>query len=623
MGKQQVNTGRGSQTVNTNNVWDRIVGIEENIGIGEGVGIKTRVEQVESSLAQKAKKDDFYKGQGKSSGFKISIIDDDGNSAFLTNLKPLLDARGLKCDVAVNIGYVDTALESKMTSTQLKQLVAEGYGILNHGWQHNGPETQTLSDLETFAALEKAKFEEWGLPGYEYYVYPGVMTVGNLSLKNTLKTWYKCNFCNTDAPYNSVPIDTMEINRMQLPKTSANLVTARDYLNKCYRENKYAVLFIHSKDLTDGQYTATLLDEIIAKGWTITPVKTVIDEQRNVIELGNKGGSHFYLDQNGNVEFSQKNPRVIFDNTIRASITDYPVDCVTRQIVSFNTIPDMPTTETGTLDTYRFSSSDEKYAYQKFRKYNSNEQWFRRWDVSGSTWQPWVRYSVITEKAPRPFEIFDDFVYQTLTDVNTPWKLNKGTSGTAPAILSGERGVVRLVTGGITGGLLADNGSQIVCAVPVQSDSKNLVVEARLYVNNISGISVNFGLTDDVNLEEPFEIGVGNAITSNATNACCFVYDDGADTKQWFACAVKNDVDDSGNSSTGIAPTNNGYKTLRIEVSTAGTTVTFYVDGVLVKTLNNVGITSNVNMYATVVANATTTTVRNVGVDYILVSHDR
>lgn len=610
----------------------------EEIGSGGGSGADPQLrsefegfkEGISSQLAQsetklESIKTDLTKGKKNTTGFKILLIDDDGNIAFLTKLKPLLDARGLKCDVAINIGFVDDGVTAeKLTGAQLQQFQSEGYGIINHGWKHNGPETQTLEDLQKFADLEKAKFEQYGFNGYEYYVYPGVMTVGNLTVKNVLKQYYKCNFCNTDAPYNTIPLDTMEINRMQLPKSASNLVTARDYLYKCYRENQLAVLFIHSKDLTDTQYTATLLDEIIANGWKITPVKQVIDEQRNIIELGNKGSSHFYLDQNGNAEFSQMNPTIIFDDTIRAKITDYRANCITHQIVRYNTIADMPTPQTGTLETYRFSFADEKYGYQKFRAYDNEDQWIRRYDAVNNVWMPWFKYKIESlDKKPRPFEIFDDFVYQTLTDVNTPWKLNKGTSGVSPSILNGERGVVRLATGGIAGGLLATNGSQIVCAVPVQPDSKNLVVESRLYVNNISGISVNFGLTDDTILEEPFEIGAGNVITSNASNACCFVYDDDANTKQWFACSVKNDADDSGNGTTGIAPTNNGYKTLRIEVNSSGTIATFYVDGVLVKTLNNVGVAPSVNLYATVVANATSNISRNVGIDYILISHDR
>ncbi|MFA6645332.1 MAG: hypothetical protein WCS76_03100, partial [Bacilli bacterium] len=80
------------------------------------------------------------------------------------------------------------------------------------------------------------------------------------------------------------------------------------------------------------------------------------------------------------------------------------------------------------------------------------------------------------------FVVFDDFNYQTLTEADTPWILNKGSDGTAadPAIASGERGKI-VLTAGAGDGSTAQDGSQIVCAVPVQADSGNLVFETRLH----------------------------------------------------------------------------------------------------------------------------------------------
>jgi hypothetical protein len=222
------------------------------------------------------------------------------------------------------------------------------------------------------------------------------------------------------------------------------------------------------------------------------------------------------------------------------------------------------------------------------------------------------------------FTIFDDFVYQTLTEVNTPWILNKGTDDTAldPAIYSRERGAIRFVTGN-TSGAIADDGSQIACYVPVQADSGGLVVETKLRIlNSLATVSVNFGLTDVNTLEEPFSIS-GADITSVASDACCFVFDTDATEQKWFACAVDSDVDDSGNGSTGIAPVADTHQTLRIEVSSDGNIVHFYIDGVIVKTLTNAGISPSVNLYATVCVNTTTTSSRTVEIDYLYISHNR
>jgi hypothetical protein len=222
------------------------------------------------------------------------------------------------------------------------------------------------------------------------------------------------------------------------------------------------------------------------------------------------------------------------------------------------------------------------------------------------------------------FVVFDDFNYQTLTEADTPWILNKGSDGTAadPAIAADERGKI-VLTAGAGDGSTAEDGSQIVCAVPVQADSGNLVFETRLHINTaITGLSVIAGFTDVTTLEEPATIATAT-ITTNASDMAAFVYDDGATSKTWHAIACDGNTDDTGNATTGSAPVADTYQTLRIEVSADGATIKFYVDGVLKKTLSGAaGVSPDVNLYATVCICGTGETA-TVDVDYIYVGHDR
>jgi hypothetical protein len=222
------------------------------------------------------------------------------------------------------------------------------------------------------------------------------------------------------------------------------------------------------------------------------------------------------------------------------------------------------------------------------------------------------------------FVVFDDFNYQTLTEADTPWILNKGSDGTAadPAIAADERGKI-VLTAGAGDGSTAEDGSQIVCAVPVQADSGNLVFETRLHINTaITGLSVIAGFTDVSTLEEPATIATAT-ITTNASDMAAFVYDDGATTKEWYAVACDGNTDDTGNATTTSAPVADTYQTLRIEVSADGATIKFYVDGVLKKTLSGAaGVSPDVNLYATVCICGTGETA-TVDVDYIYVGHDR
>lgn len=230
-----------------------------------------------------------------------------------------------------------------------------------------------------------------------------------------------------------------------------------------------------------------------------------------------------------------------------------------------------------------------------------------------------------SKKPSQKFEIFDDFMYQTITEADTPWIFNKGNDAQAtdPTIVAdAERGVIRLTTGN-NSGTLSDDGSQLVCAVPVQADSGGLVFEARLKINTaVTAVSVNVGLTDSTSLEEPFTIS-GSTITANADDAACFVYDTAQTTDQWMACSVDSTTVDEDSDLTGIAPVADTYQTLRIEIEPDGNTIQFYINGLLVRTLTVAGITPSVNLYATIIANATTTTSKVVDVDYVYVAHNR
>ena len=214
--------------------------------------------------------------------------------------------------------------------------------------------------------------------------------------------------------------------------------------------------------------------------------------------------------------------------------------------------------------------------------------------------------------------VFDDFNSQ-LTEAASPWILNSGADAQAidPAIVAAENGIIRLVTGDADG-TVANDGSQFVMAMPVQTDSGGFVAECRIRIATaITAVSVNFGLTDSQSLEEPFTIATAT-VTSTATDAACFTFDDGATAKEWHGLAVDTDTEDTGNASLSIGPVADTFQTLAMVVSNDGADVHFYVDGVLALSLTGAaGCGADVALYATVIANATTTTSKTVDVDWI------
>ena len=223
------------------------------------------------------------------------------------------------------------------------------------------------------------------------------------------------------------------------------------------------------------------------------------------------------------------------------------------------------------------------------------------------------------------FEIYDDFIQQTLTEADTPWILNSGTDPQAidPAISAAECGVL-LMTTGDDDGTTAVDATQIVGHIPVQADSGGLVFETRLHINTaITNVSIFAGLTDVTTLEEPFS-NAADVLTSNADDACGFLYDTSATTDEWWMTAVDGGVDDSGCATLGTAPVADVYQKLRMEVSADGATINFYIDGTLEDTLSaDTGVSPDVNLYPTVIVCGDGAASKTVDVDYIYCGHNR
>ena len=169
-----------------------------------------------------------------------------------------------------------------------------------------------------------------------------------------------------------------------------------------------------------------------------------------------------------------------------------------------------------------------------------------------------------------------------------------------------ENGHLYLVTGN-NSGAAADDASQIIYNLPLQADQGGQrAVEFWLHIDTaITGCKVVVGLTDSVALEEPASIAAG-VITITATDCALLVYDSNATTLEWQAVAADGGAADAGNGQLTVptAPVANTDQKIRIEVSTDGATIRYYIDGTLVHTLTgDVGVSPDVNLYATIYPN--------------------
>jgi hypothetical protein len=225
---------------------------------------------------------------------------------------------------------------------------------------------------------------------------------------------------------------------------------------------------------------------------------------------------------------------------------------------------------------------------------------------------------------PQDYAIdFDDFLGDSLHGY---YSGAKGTDaqGVAPTVET--TGALRA-----KGHMLMTCGDTIVVAESISSLTKGLnyrpsygtiYMKTAIVLDAITNVSINVGFSDTLattTLEEPFSIS-GTTITSNATDAVCFVFDT-AQTNDFFHCqGVKADVD-TAILNTGIAPVANTTVILEIEIDTAGH-AKYWINNVLVGTVAN-AVTATALLTPIFTIMARTTAVRTLYADYLFITQTR
>lgn len=226
---------------------------------------------------------------------------------------------------------------------------------------------------------------------------------------------------------------------------------------------------------------------------------------------------------------------------------------------------------------------------------------------------------MLAQSSPKVF--LDDF---DGTALKPGWTTVKGSNGSCAlaAIASLPNGCIRLTTGADAGGTMALNGTQIAGELNWRPDVGGLATEFRVKMNAVTNVAVFVGLTDQVAaLEMPFELGAGDALTSNASNACGVLFDTAADTDNWWFCGVKADTDATKQDS-GKAPVGTSWERWRIVVATDGT-ARFYWEGALVGTIMTNATTPSTRLCLVVAALSRSSASRLIDVDYIAAEQTR
>lgn len=218
--------------------------------------------------------------------------------------------------------------------------------------------------------------------------------------------------------------------------------------------------------------------------------------------------------------------------------------------------------------------------------------------------------------------LFDDFLGDVIAD---QWNVVEGADTTTSDALVNNQlgGVLRLVTGDSATLTYAGNGIQITQGAffNFRAAEGGLAIEARVKLDAITTAGFFVGFTDNGAFEAPIEAsGVGNGITTNATDAVGFLFDTRMTNANLWAVGVANDVD-AVSVNTGIAPVANTYVTLRVEVDNLGN-ATYFINRNAVARVAT-AVRPSIALTPTVAATSFVAAVRNLDVDYIQAKANR
>lgn len=219
-------------------------------------------------------------------------------------------------------------------------------------------------------------------------------------------------------------------------------------------------------------------------------------------------------------------------------------------------------------------------------------------------------------------EIFDDFLYSGAFAAGSPWKTQSDTSAVDPAVVAGgEGGTISCSTGSVD-----NEGTQLVGVAGWIANNGGLVMETKLQLDIITGVSVFVGFTDISTIEEPTLIDASNAITSEAsTSVIGFAFDTDAGTDEWWAVGTADGfaTDATGQAATGTAPVAATYQTLRLEVDSDGAGARFFINNAKVGELTAGACGAAHTLYPTIVAHNRASSAVAVAVDYVYVGSNR
>lgn len=214
----------------------------------------------------------------------LTIIDDDGNVGFYTDLLPLVESRGVSISSAVISDRANTEYSTHMTWAQIEDASKRGAEIVNHTFDHlTGDRVANMTEQEVWLNYQRARntLATHGINGAGYLVYAGASGSYDKA-QNAAKHSNKCAFrAGGNAINYRGSFDPYYINRYRVQTDGYDYDPdqLKALVDKCLEEGGWMVWMIHTSEtvwttLNGLAGITAAVDYAIEKGLPVVSVDT-------------------------------------------------------------------------------------------------------------------------------------------------------------------------------------------------------------------------------------------------------------------------------------------------------------------------------------------------------------
>ena len=185
----------------------------------------------------------------------LTIIDDDGDIHFLTDLFPLMEEMQVPISSAVTIRRIGSA-KRWMDWDDITYLHQNGCEILNHTYNHyTGTEIQSVDDAAVYEDYQKSRDEllSRGIPGGEYLVYSS--SSGNYQrIQSIAAQLFKCGIKIGGSAINTKASDRFALSRYRIDYAATeghedwNLNDLKSYVDDVSSVGGWQIMMLHTSN---------------------------------------------------------------------------------------------------------------------------------------------------------------------------------------------------------------------------------------------------------------------------------------------------------------------------------------------------------------------------------------